>query len=233
MIALGFGVLMFGLSYHTTPSFTSSETTCIGTLPCSGEFTGIYQTGYSTYGCIPLSASEGCFVPQIATMTGYLNINNASFVIDWANRTFQVNNQLTDGATVSVSGSLSPIFYNKTLGATFLIYRLGTGSVMSPQPEFEIQNATLMESINSTCTATLTFTVSGSPNGVWNLPMIPSEDCYTIMNSTPPSYSTNVSTSIQTILLASSASGILLMCLGLLFLNRSRSKSYSDHRQEK
>jgi len=90
-------------------------------------------------------------------MTSYLSVNNASYVIDWANRTFQVNNQLTDGSIISVSGGLIPTFYNKTLGATFMIYRSNAGVMLNPQPEFEIQNASLMKSTSSTCTTTLTF----------------------------------------------------------------------------
>jgi hypothetical protein len=155
-------------------------------------------------------------------MTSYLGINNASYVIDWANRTFQVNNQLTVGSTVSVSGSLVSIFYNKTLGATFMVYTSNAGTMLNPQPEFEIQNATLLESASSTCTTTLTFTVSGPSNGVWNLPMIPAGACYTVVNTTQQS--SNVGNPIQTILPASNVSGLILIILGLLFLKRSRSK---------
>ncbi len=233
MIALGFSMLMFGLFYHPSPTSTSSENTCIGVgaWPCgySGPFTGTYYTGYATFGCIPISASEGCFVPQIAIMTSYLSINNASYVIDWANRTFQVNNQLTDGNTISVSGSLIPIFYNKTLGATFMIYRSNGGTMLNPQPEFEIQNATLMESTSSTCTTTLTFTVSGPSNGVWNLPTIPAGACYTVVNITQQSSNAgNVGIPIQTILLASNVSGLILIILGPLFLKRARSKKTAN-----
>jgi hypothetical protein len=220
---------MFGLFYHPPQTPTSSENTCIGVgaWPCgySGPFTGTYYTGYATFGCIPISAGEDCFVPQIAVMTGYLSINNASYVIDWANRTFQPNNQLTDGNTITVSGSLIPIFYNKTAGSTFMIYRSKAGAILNPQPEFEIQNATLMESTSSTCTTTLTFTVSGPSNGVWNLPMIPAGACYTVVNTAQQSYSaSNASIPIQTTLLASNISGLILIVLGLLFLKKSRSK---------
>ena len=226
MIALGFSMLMFSFFYHPSPTSASSENTCIGVgaWPCgySGPFTGTYYAGYATLGCVPISASEGCFAPQIAMMTSYLSINNASYVINWTNRTFQVNNQLTEGSTVTVSGSLVPIFYNKTLGATFMIYRSNAGTILNPQPEFEIQNATLMESVNSTCTTTLTFTVNGPSNGVWNLPMIPAGTCYTLVNTMQqPS---NVSNSIQTILITSNVSGLILIILGLLFLKRSRLK---------
>jgi len=156
-------------------------------------------------------------------MTSYLSINNASYVIDWTNRTLQVNNQLTDGSTISVSGNLIPIFYNKTIGATFMIYRSNPGVMLNPQPEFKIQNATLMESTSSTCTTTLTFTVSGPSNGVWNLPMIPAGACYTVVNVTQQSSNTG-NVGIQTILLASNVSGPILIILGLLFLKRSKSK---------
>jgi len=227
VIALGFSMLMFGLFYHPPQTPASSDNTCIGVAgwPCgySGPFTGAYYTGYASFGCIPISANESCFVPQIAIMTGYLSINNASYVIDWANRTFQVNNHLTDESTITVSGDLIPIFYNKTLGATFMIYRSNAGAVLNPQPEFKIQNATLGESTSSTCTATLTFTVSGPSNGIWNLPMIPAGACYTVVNITQQSYSAgNVGIPIQTITLASNVSGLILIALGMLFLKRSK-----------
>ncbi len=227
MIALGFSLLMFGLFYHPPPTSISIENTCIGVgaWPCrySGPFTGTYYIGYATFGCIPISASEGCFVPQIAIMASYLSINNASYVIDWTNRTLQVNNQLTDGSTISVSGSLIPIFYNKTLGATFMIYRSNAGAMLNPQPEFKIQNATLMESTSSTCTTTLTFTVSGTSNGVWNLPIIPAGACYTVVNVTQQSTNTgNVGIPIQTILLTSNVSGLILIVLGLLILKKNQ-----------
>ncbi|MFI5449359.1 MAG: hypothetical protein ACHQ03_06305 [Candidatus Bathyarchaeia archaeon] len=227
MIALGFSILMFGLLYHPSQTSTASENTCIGVRasPCeySGPFTGTYYTGYATFGCNPISASESCFVPQIAVMTSYLSINNSSYVIDWANRTFQGNNQLTDGSIISVSGGLTPIFYNKTVGATFMVYRSNAGTMVNPQPEFEIQNATLTQSPNSTCTTTLTFTVSGPSNGVWNLPMIPAGACYTVVNVSQQSSNANVG-SIQTNLLASNVGGLILITLGLLFMKRSRSK---------
>jgi hypothetical protein len=212
---------MFGLFYHPPQTPTSSENTCIGVAgwPCgySGPFTGTYSTGYATLGCIPVSTSEGCFVPQIAIMTSYLSINNASYVIDWANHTFQGNHQLTDGSTINVSGALTPIFYNKTVGATFMVYRSNAGMILNPQPEFAIQNATLTQS-SSTCTTTLTFTVSGPSNGVWNLPMIPAGACYTVVNLSQQSSTAGNVGSIQTILLASNVSGLILIFLGLLLM---------------
>ncbi len=219
-------MLMFGLFYHPSQTSTPSENTCIGVgaWPCgySGPFTGTYYTGYATFGCIPVNASESCFVPQIAMMTSYLNINNASYVINWANRTFEGNNQLTDGSIITISGDLTPIFYNKTVGATFMVYRSNAGTILNPQPEFEIQNATLTQSPSTTCTTTITFTVSGPSNGVWNLPMIPAGACYTVVNLSQQSSNAGNADSIQTILLAS---GLILIILGLVLMKKSRAKT--------
>jgi hypothetical protein len=124
-------------------------------------------------------------VPQIAIETSYLVIGNASYVIDWANKSLQSTNHFADGSTISVSGELDAIFYNKTAGSTYMIYYSNARGLWNPQPRLQIQNATLTtQTVSLTCTTTLSFTVSGPPNAVWNLPMIPAGACYTISDDT-------------------------------------------------
>jgi hypothetical protein len=122
-------------------------------------------------------------VPEIAIEISYLASGNGTYVIDWANQSLQWNNRLSDGSAINVSGTLEPILYNKTTGSTYPIYYSNANGLWNPQPGFQIQNATLTaELAASTCTTTLTFTVSGPPNGTWNLPMIPAGACYTLNN---------------------------------------------------
>jgi hypothetical protein len=157
--------------------------------------------------------------------SSFLVINNASYVIDWANQSFQRNNQLSDGSTVSVSGNLAPIFYNRTAGSTFLIYGSNVKGLWNPQPELQIQNATLTtQPIVSTCTTTLTFTVSGPPNGISNLPMIPAGPCYTTITNTAlqPQTISSVDIPLPVIVLASSAGGGVIMVGALMFLRKRR-----------
>jgi len=140
-------VLVFWLFYEAPISATSSENTCIGlgAWPCgyTGPFSGEYYAGYATLGCTPTSANGTCVVPQIAMVTSFLVINNTSYVIDWANQTFQGNNHLTDGSTISVSGYLTPIMYNKTTGSTYIIFYSNAKKLLNPQPQLQIENATL------------------------------------------------------------------------------------------
>lgn len=163
LIVVGF---LFEFSYATPLILgLSSQYTCVGIggWPCgyTGPFTGDYYAGYATLGCTPINPNSTCVVPQIAMVSSFLVINNSSFVIDWANQSFQRNNQLSDGSTISVSGNLVPIFYLKTAGSTFQIYHSNEEGLWNPQPELQIQNATIV----STRTTTLTFT-SGPPNAV-------------------------------------------------------------------
>jgi hypothetical protein len=168
-------------------------------------------------------------------VSSFLVISNASYVIDWANQSIQWTNGLTDGSTISVSGKLAPIFYNKAAGSTFPIYHSNAKGLWIPQPKLEIQNATLTtqsisplttqsQSIDSTCTTTLTFTVSGPPNGVWNLPMIPAGACITVRNmEQQPSYASgNVDIPIPVMVLASSVGGVGLIILCALLFMKSR-----------
>ena len=190
IIALSVVGFLFGLSYRTPLILgLSSQYPCVGIggWPCgyTGPFTGDYYAGYATLGCTPINPNSTCVVPQIAMMSSFLVIDNASYVIGWANQSFQWIKQLSDGSTMSVSGKLAPIFYNKTAGSTFLIYHSNVRGLWDPQPGLQIQNATLTtQPIVSTCTTTLTFTVSGPSNGVSNLPMIPAGACYIIRNTT-------------------------------------------------
>jgi hypothetical protein len=162
-------------AFSTGPpiSASSPHNACIGIegWPCgySGPFTGKYYAGYATLGCTPISPSIPCVVPQIALMSSFLVIQNESYVINWANKTLQWNNQLTDGTTISITGDLAPVVYNKTAGSTYPIYASNSMGLWNPQPQIQIQNATLTTgTTSSTCTTTLTFTVSGTPNGVWD-----------------------------------------------------------------
>jgi hypothetical protein len=148
IIALIVAGFLFGLFYRSplilgvTPQYTCIG---IGGWPCgyTGPFTGDYYAGYVTLGCTPINPNSTCVVPQTAIASSFLVINKTSYVINWANRSFQWNNPLFDGETVSVSGKLAPIFYNKTAGSTFLIYHSNVEGLWSPQPELQIENATL------------------------------------------------------------------------------------------
>jgi hypothetical protein len=149
---------MFG-SFYLTPSISASppQNTCIGIggWPCAytGPFTGEYYAGYATLGCTPTNPNSPCAVPQIVRVSSFLVISNASYVIDWANQSFQGSNGLADGSTISVSGNLAPILYNKTAGSTFSIYASNAKGLWNPQPQLEIQNATLTtQSIDSATT---------------------------------------------------------------------------------
>ena len=101
--------LMFG-SFYLTPSISaiSPQNTCIGIggWPCgyTGPFTGGYCAGYATLGCTPTDPNSPCVVPQIARVSSYLVIGRESYVVDWANQSFQLSNGLADGSTISVSG---------------------------------------------------------------------------------------------------------------------------------
>ena len=230
IIVLSVVVFLFELFYRTPLVLgLSSQYTCVGIggWPCgfTGPFTGNYYAGYATLGCTPINANSTCVVPQIAMGSSFLVINNASYVIDWANQSFQRNNQLSDGSTVSVSGNLAPIFYNRTAGSTFLIYGSNVKGLWNPQPELQIQNATLTtQPIVSTCTTTLTFTVSGPPNGISNLPMIPAGPCYTTITNTAlqPQTISSVDIPLPVIVLASSAGGGVIMVGALMFLRKRR-----------
>ena len=179
-------VLILGLCCQAF-SVTPSQNVCIGLdgWPCgyTGPFSGDYYAGYSTLGCSPPSSNSTCAVPQIAIETSYMVIHNATYVIDWANQSLQPTNRFADGSSVTVWGKLEAIFYNKTAGSTYSIYYSNAKGRWNPQPSLQIINATLTtQSVAVTCTTTLSFTVSGPPNGVWNLPMIPAGACYTVTN---------------------------------------------------
>lgn len=231
-IALGLVMFILG-SFYPTPSTTASSphNTCIGIggWPCgySGPFIGNYYAGYATLGCTPISSNNPCVVPQIAMASSFLVIQNEPYVVRWADQTFQSNNQLTDGSTISVSGNLVPVVYNKTAGSTYPIYASNVMGLWNPQPQLQIQNATLTTgTISSTCTTTLTFTVSGTPNGVWNLPMIPTGACYTVRNITQqPNTFGSVAISFPAMLVASLVGGVGLVVFGtLMFVKRTRQK---------
>jgi hypothetical protein len=227
----GFGIIalaMLVILTQTSGSPAFSQYTCIGIggWPCGyvGPFSGDYYGGYATVGCTPLTANGTCAVPQIAVETSYLVINNTSYVIDWANQSFQFGNRLVDRSAVSVTGRLDVIFYNKTAGSTYWIYYSNAYGLWNPQPRLRIENATLTAQSSTSCTTTLTFTVSGSSNGVWNLPMIPAGDCYTIANM-PEQSATADSTGIPysgALLLASSVAAFLVAALALAFIRKRR-----------
>ena len=221
-------ILMIGLLYQVPVAATSSQSTCIGVggWPCgyTGPFTGDYYEGYATVGCTPLNQNGTCAVPQIAIQTGYLVISKATYVVDWANQTFQSLRPI-DGSMVSVSGNLAPIFYNRTAGSTYMIYYSNARGLWNPQPGLQIENATLTtQSATTTCTTTLTFTVSGPPNGTWNLPMMPAGACYTINNvaEQQPATADRTGVPFQGIVLISS--GLALILIGTLAVMRKRRK---------
>ena len=219
-------------SFYQAPSINASSphNTCIGIggWPCgySGPFTGNYYAGYATLGCIPTSSNNPCAVPQIAMASSFLVIKNEPYVIRWANQTFQSNNQLTDGTTISVSGNLASVVYNKTPGSTYPIYASNSMGLWNPQPQLQIQNATLTTgTTSSTCTTTLTFTTSGAPNGVWNLPTIPTGACYTVRNAEQqPHAMGNVAAQNPAILLASLVGGVGLIVIGVVVFMKNRTK---------
>ena len=216
-------------SFYLTPSTSASspQYTCVGIggWPCgyTGPFTGGYYSGYATLGCTPINPNSMCVVPQIAMASSFLVVDNASYVIDWANQSFQRSNQLSDGSTVSVSGKLGPVFYNKTAGSTFPIYHSNVTGLWDPQPELQIQNATLTtQPIVSTCTTTLTLTVTGQPTGVSNLPMVPAAPCYTTITNTAQQPQTIGITLLPVTVLASSA-GVGVILVGMsIFLRKQR-----------
>jgi hypothetical protein len=233
---------MFG-SFYLTQSISASspQYTCIGIggWPCgyTGPFTGEYYAGYATLGCTPTDPNSPCVVPQIARVSSFLVISNASYVIDWANQSFQWSSGVADGSTTSVSGDLAPIFYNKTAGSIFMIYASNSKGLWNPQPQLEIRNATLatqsissvttqLQSIGSTCTTTLTLTVSGPPNGVWNLPLVPAGACNTVSNmAQQQSYAVgNVDIPIPVMVLASGVGGVGLIVFCALMFMRIRRK---------
>jgi hypothetical protein len=230
IIVLGFIGLSFGFFYQTSSiSALAPQNTCIGVggWPCGygGPFTGNYYAGYATLGCVPITPNSTCVVPQIAMEANYLIINNSAYVIDWAGP-FTSTNQIADGTTMSVAGKLAPIFYNLTAGSTYMIYSSNARGVWKPQPRLQIQKATLTtQPVNVTCTTTLSFTVSGPPNGVWNLPMIPAGDCYTVSYITQQQSDTVDNMSIPILLvLASSVSAIGAVLVGSLAFLRHRRK---------
>ena len=234
--------VMFG-SFYLTPSISAPTTqnTCIGiggwACGYTGPFTGEYYAGYATLGCTPTSANNPCAVPQIARLSSFLVIGNVPYVIDWASQSFKMSNSLADGITISVSGDLASIFYNKTAGSTFMIYASNAKGLWNPQPQLQIQNATLTtqligsvttqpQSISSTCTTTLTFTVSGPANGVWNLPMVPAGTCIAVRNiAQQESYAVgNMDIPFTVVILASSVGGVSLIMICALMLMKNRRK---------
>jgi hypothetical protein len=176
-------------------------------------------------GCIPTVPNGTCVVPLIALEASYLVIRNEPYVIDWANVSFPWSGHIADGDAISIAGLLTPIFYNKTAGSTYMIYYSNTKGIWNPQPSLAIQNATLStQSVNSTCTTTLTFTVSGPPNVVWSMPMIPTGACYTIINTAEqqPHTPDDVNNPTWPIVLA--ASGACIIALGIFVLLRRQGK---------
>ncbi len=190
--------LMFGSFYLTPPiSASSPQNTCIGIggWPCgyTGPFTGEYYAGYPTLGCTPTDLNSPCVVPQIARVSSFLVISNASYVIDWANQSFQWSNGLADGSTISVSGDLAPIFYNKTAGSMFMIYASNAKGLWNPQPQLEIRYAIVNDSIDRFSNYTIAINRFNLHNNVnvyikrtteWKstLPMVPQGACNTVRN---------------------------------------------------
>ena len=212
-------MLISGL-FYTSPSISASSphNTCIGIggWPCGylGPFTGKYYAGYTTLGCTPISTSNPCVVPQIAMLSSFLVIQNESYLISWTNKTFQSNNQLTDGSTLSISGNLAPIVYNKTAGSTYPIYWSTVMGLWNPQPEFQIQNAVLTGTL-PTCTTTLTVAESVTTIGA----------CYTFQSITPqqPNAVGNVAIPMPWTLLVSLVVGIgLFVLVTSRFVKRAR-----------
>ena len=228
--ALAF-TLMLGLFSQPPISAISSQYVCIGLggWPCgyTGPFSGSYYAGYATLGCIPTAPNSTCVVPQIAIETSYLVINNLSYVIDWANGSLQSSSRPVDGSAISVSGKLDAIFYNKTAGSTYMIYYSYAKGLWNPQPRLEIQNATLTAySVVSTCTTTLSFTVTGSPSGVWNLPMIPAGACYMVSDVTPqPSHIVSI-VEVPIWVMVLTLGGVIVAGTFAFFRNRRRDSAF-------
>jgi len=116
----------------------------------AGQFvtvTGTWATGYGTLGCIPQTGQSSCAVPQIASLQNYVHASAGGgmwFVVTWKQGTTA---QLTDGQTVTVSGTLEAISYPSNPGATYPIYHVnnqtGGSDLLQPQPSFEITDAVL------------------------------------------------------------------------------------------
>lgn len=142
-----FVLLMLGLIYEAPIPATSSQNTCIGLggWPCgyTGPYTGVYYVGYATLACTPSTGSGSCVVPQIAIVTSFLVINNAPYVIDWANQTLESNAHIRQGSGISIVGYLAPIIYNKTAGSTYPVYHSNANDTWNPQPQLQIENATI------------------------------------------------------------------------------------------
>jgi hypothetical protein len=109
--------------------------------------TGTWATGYGTLGCVPLSGESSCAVPLIAFLTDYLHVNigrDSWFVVQWKEG---VTIQITDGQTVTITGTLQAINYPSNPGATYPIYhsnnQTGETGLLQPQPVFKITNAVL------------------------------------------------------------------------------------------
>jgi hypothetical protein len=115
-----------------------------------GQFvtvTGTWATGYGTLGCVPQTGQSSCAVPQIASLQNYVHANIGGgmwFVVKWKQGTVA---HLTDGQTVTISGTLQAIQYSSNPGATYPIYHLnnqtGRSDLLQPQPSFEITDAVL------------------------------------------------------------------------------------------
>ena len=134
---------------------TSSATTGIWNCPNEPAFiagqnvtlTGTWATGYETLGCVPLSGQSQCAVPQLAMLVEYLHVSTGGdywFVIQWKE---SPTAQVTDGQTVTISGTLQAINYLSNPGATYPIYHLNNQTngtiLLQPQPTFEITNPVL------------------------------------------------------------------------------------------
>jgi hypothetical protein len=225
--------LILVLCFEVPISATSSQYVCIGLggWPCgyTGPFTGNYYAGYAALGCTPTVPNGTCVVPQVAIETSYLVISNASYVVDWANESFQFGNRLADGSTVSVSGKLDAIFYNKTAGSTYMIYYSNANGLWNPQPQLQIENATLTtQSVTLTCTTTLSFTVSWSSNAVGNLPMIPAGACYTVREIAPQQSQTAGDMYIPMRVISLASIGVVVIIAATLaFLTNRRKQNNS------
>jgi hypothetical protein len=164
-------------------------------------------------------------VPQIAIETAYLVISNAPFVIDWANESLQLaSNRLVDGSILSLSGTLSGIFYNETAGSTYMIYYSDAKGLWTPQPWLQIENATLMtQPVSTTCTTTLHFTLGGPSNAVWNLPMIPAGACYTVNDAFQQQSHTTGNTDLPSwSAVLGSTAAILILAVALVFSRKRK-----------
>ena len=109
--------------------------------------TGTWATGYGTLGCVPQNG-QPCAVPQIASLQDYVyaNIDGGMwFVVQWKT---PLTIQLTDGQTITISGTLKVITYPSSPGATYPIFHLnnqtGKSNLLQPQPSFEIVSAVLI-----------------------------------------------------------------------------------------